>query len=192
MGKNFIGPDELSVVSGKLGIRASKNLPEMPFSKELLKKVKNDAVLILGVPATINGMRDHFGLDSKRKPCFYNQDWYLKERFANNKLKLGWYLISKHVDPKSRAKRPQDIKQTKKSSFPSAALCTFTFFAYYFHTKGEVLWPHDFIWCSDKDKNGDQIYVGRYTDPLGISKNGFNIHRYLQIRSWHGLAPEIK
>jgi len=62
---------------------------------------------------------------------------------------------------------------------------------YYFHTQGGLLWKSDFIWCSDKDKNGDQIYVGRYRDPLGVNKNGFNIHRHLKIRNYYGLAPVI-
>ena len=43
-----------------------------------------------------------------------------------------------------------------------------------------------FIWCNDVDANGDRIYVGRYFDPLGISKNGFSVHRQLRIKNNYG------
>ena len=54
-----------------------------------------------------------------------------------------------------------------------------------------MLWRHDFIWCDDSDHNGDRIYTGRYIDPNGINKNGFNIHRHLSIRPCYGAAPVI-
>ena len=67
-------------------------------------------------------------------------------------------------------------------SFPSAILCVYTFFAYYYAQKG-LLWYHDFIWCSDTDHNGDRIYVGKYHDVDGVNKNGFSIHRHLALRN---------
>jgi hypothetical protein len=194
MGGNFIGPEELSKISSKLGIGKISRVPKIPFSESLLKKVRKDAILILGVPVSINTLRRRLGINPRKlEPCFYNQDWYIKEKFANKKLKLGWYLVSKDVKSNTRAKDPDQIKKTIKSSqgFPSAVLCAYTFFAYYFHTDGKMLWKNDMIWCIDRDKNVDQIYVGQYIDPKALNKNGFNIHRHLSIKPNYGLAPEI-
>ena len=203
MGKNFIGPKELGAMRSKLGIAdpLKSRIPVIPFAEQTLKKYHNSAVLILGIEKfkngrqmTINNMRLRFGINPKKEPCFYNQDWYFKEEFAaKQNLKPQWYLIRKSVQSNTRGKDPNKIKKSVKRShsFPSALLAVFTFFAYYFHTKGEMLWTHDFIWCSDTDNNRDQIYVGRYHDPKGLSKKGFNIHRHLRIRNDYGLAPAI-
>lgn len=195
MGKNFIGPNELDGIAKKLNIAslASRgNLPRIKFSEKLLKKTAKDYILILGVPLssngrklTLNSLREFFGVNSEGKePCFYNQDWYLKEKFAAaTNLKFKWYLIKKAVDKKTRGKNPET---RKSAAFPSAILAVFTFFADYFLNQ-ETLWKNDFIWCSDKDHNGDRIYVGRYVDPDKINKNGFNLHRHLSIRPCYGV-----
>jgi len=205
MGKNFIGPKELEKIGLDLKIKKLSEIklpmPRIKYSTEFLAKVKNSHILILGIscdfkgkPLTINRMRQNFGTDPKKsEPCFYNQDWYLKEDFAAKKtLNFDWYLISKKIKEKTRGINPEKIPLllTEKESLPLAILAAFTFFAYYFLTK-EKLWEKEFIWCKDVDSNGDQIYVGRYTDPKNINKNGFNIHRHLKIRSWFGAAPQI-
>jgi len=43
------------------------------------------------------------------EPCFYNQDWYLKEKFIDKQLESNWYLIRKYVFQETRAKNPEDI-----------------------------------------------------------------------------------
>ena len=206
MGKNFIGPEELKRISFKLGIKdpfkIGRPIPNLLFSSKLLKKINKDYLLILGIPVTkdgrkltINKMRSIFGWNSaKKEPCFYNQDWYLKEKFANNKtLDFKWYLIRKNIRNDSRGRNPETLIKILKNreNFPSAILTVFTFFSYYFLTNGKILWKHDFIWCSDKDINDDRIYTGRYMDPQKVNKNGFNIHRYLSIRFCYGLVPQI-
>lgn len=202
MGKNFIGPEELKKISSKFRFKFKNPIPKIPFNLDYLKKISKDYILILGIPKdkkgqklTINRMREIFGTDpAKSEPCFYNQDWYLKEKFAKDTtLDFNWYLIKKRVDEKSRGKNPELLFKALKSkeNFPSAILTAFTFFAYYLLNKGEILWKNDFIWCSDKDSNGDRIYTGRYLDPKKINKNGFNIHRYLSIRPCYGIAPQI-
>jgi len=203
MGKNFIGPEELKRISSKLSIadpfKFKKLIPNIFFDLNYLKRIHKDYILILGMPKdknngklTINKMRSIFGWDSKKsEPCFYNQDWYLKEKFAKDTvLDFKWYLIKKSVNKNSRGKNPINISLKNKEGFPSAVLTTFTFFSYYL-LNNEILWKNDFIWCSDKDKNNDRIYTGRYIDPKKINKNGFNIHRYLSIRSCYGFVPQI-
>jgi hypothetical protein len=140
-------------------------------------------------------MRSVFGWDpAKSEPCFYNQDWYLKEKFAKDiNLDFKWYLIKKTVNKDTRGKNPEDILRLfkNKESFPLTVLTAFTFFAYYLLNKGEILWKHDFIWCSDKDANGDRVYTGRYLDPKNINKNGFNIHRHLSIGTCYGAVTQV-
>lgn len=206
MGKNFIGPFELGKISARLGIanplKMKLTIPKISFSEQQLKKISQDYILILGLPAvkdgdklTLNKMRSRFGLDPKKsEPCFYNQDWYLKEKFAaKTHLEFRWYLIGKKIEPATRGQEPEKIESelAAGTNFPSAILTAYTFFAYYFLNKSEILWKHDFIWCSDKDKNGDRVYTGRYLDPKKINKNGFNVHRHLSLRSCYGAVREI-
>lgn len=197
MGKNFIGPDELTSVAADLHIAPQCSAPPVPFSVPMLKKVAREYILVLGVshgedtnPLTLNALRSYFGIDpTVNEPCFYNQDWYVRERFAEKTtLKKKWYLIRKEVVRESRGLRPEVLekKLKKAEQFPTAILTAFTFFAYYFLHDGHQLWKHDFIWCSDMDKNGDRIYTGRYTDPKKLNKNGFNVHRHLSIRPSYG------
>jgi hypothetical protein len=137
-------------------------------------------------PLTIKYLRETFGTDPQfSEPCFYNQDWYLKEDFINIQLKTGWYLIRKNIYDFSRAQDPELLKNNY--NYPSAVLSAFVFFACWF-VKKESLWKNDFIWCNDKDFNEDRIYVGRYYDKTGLSKNGFSIHRQLRIRNNYGVA----
>lgn len=206
MGQDFIGPEKLKKISFQLKISDpfENSIPKIPFSLGYLKKINinKDYILILGISEsldgeklTINKLRSNFGWDpNKSEPCFYNQDWYLNEPFANNQtLDFKWYLIRKNIIESSRGQIPENIHKDlkNKESFPPAILTAFTFFSYYLLNNGQILWEHDFIWCSDKDKNNDRIYTGRYIDPQKINKNGFNIHRHLTIKSSYGLAPQI-
>jgi len=206
MGKNFIGPEELRKIASRFKIldplKFGCSIPNISFNLNYLQKIHQDYILILGIPIdkrgeklTINRMRSIFGWNpEKSEPCFYNQDWYLKEKFAKNTtLDFKWYLIKKNVSEESRGKDPKEIlKHLKnKENFPTAVLTAFTFFSYYLLTGGEILWKHDFIWCRDIDHNGDRIYTGRYIDPKKINKNGFNVHRHLSIRPCYGFAPQI-
>lgn len=206
MGKNFIGPEELGEIKSRFKIldpfKFKRSIPDISFDLNYLKKIHQDYILILGIPKdrnneklTINKMRSIFGWNpQKSEPCFYNQDWYLKEKFAKDvTLDFKWYLIKKSVNKNSRGKNPEDIPKLfkTKETFPTAVLTAFVFFSYYLLTNGEILWKHDLIWSSDKDNNGDRIYTGRYIDPKKVNKNGFNIHRHLSIRSCYGFVPQI-
>ncbi len=201
-GKQFIGPEELARIAPKLGIAVPAHVPEIHFSEDMLKEHARDFLLVLGVssmadgmPLTINNLRSFLGTDSAvREPCMYNQDWYINEDFASKTaLESRWHLIRKNVLEDARAKRPEDIEMNFAGGehFPAAVTCTFIFFAYWFLSGGEKLWKHDFLWCLDRDHNNDRIYVGRYEDPTGVNKNGFNIHRHLALRAAYSAAPEL-
>lgn len=194
MKQNFIGPDEYRLFASLFPVVIPKHIPPIPFTQDELVTKSRSHILILGVAKfcdnqslTINAMRNFFGINpAKKEPCLYNQDWYLNENFAKHTtLKNQWYLVGKKLLPDSRGKILPVVSQTSK--FPTAALVTVVFFAYWFLTRGKKkLWEHDYVWCVDTDDNGDQIYVGRYSDPKKINKNGFSIHRHLTINNQYG------
>jgi hypothetical protein len=198
LGRDFIGPREIYAIASKLGVQApdgaSARIPPIPI--DFVERASTH-VLILGStltadlqPLTINRMRAFLGTEaSVKEPCFYNQDWYLREAFADTAtIEARWYLIQKEVAEGSRGRDPEDLASAfaPHGGFPSAILACYAFFAYYLHTGGDLLWKNTFVWCSDRDHNDDRIYVGRYVDPGGVNKNGFNIHRHLRIRSSYG------
>src|ERR1035437_6950820 len=156
MGLNFIGPNELALIAEKMSIQVPTDILCISFDQEELKVKHDDYLLILGVshmqngePLKLESLRNCFGINpEKSEPCFYNQDWYLKEDFINKQLDVNWYLIRKNVVPESRKKDPEMFKD--HYNFPSAILCAYSFFAYWFYA-GECLWKHDFIWCNDID-----------------------------------------
>lgn len=190
MGRNVIGPDELKACRF-LPLRVKADVPSIHFTKEELEARKEDYLLILGVsaledgkPLTIRNLLGVFGKDpGVSEPCFYNQDWYMKEDFIDVRMPDGWFLIRKQVYENSRAVIPDELE--KKLSFPSAIRCVYAFFSAWFCLDIK-LWWHDFVWCCDRDHNGDRIYVGKYHDVDGVNKNGFSIHRHLALRPCYG------
>lgn len=190
MGDQVIGPDEVNKLMDEIGFEHIENdcVPEVHFSEDILQANADDYILVLGYGGKaeekldIIRFRDVFGIDpDKREPCLYNQDWYLAESFVHRSIETRWYLVKRNVIESSRAEMPEKILDSGEINFPSAILCIYTFFAYYF-SYGILLWYHDFVWCSDKDHNGDRIYVGKYNDVDGVNKNGFSIHRHLALR----------
>ncbi|WP_281644735.1 hypothetical protein [Bacteroides zoogleoformans] len=189
-GNNFIGPDQINKLMSEMGLKpiSDNEVPEVEYPMHELKSRSGDYILVLGycgtseLPLDIIRFRDTFGMTPDNKePCLYNQDWYLCEDFVHKTLEFRWYLLKKEVFEERRSVLPDAILSSGEVHFPSAVLCIFTFFAYYF-AFGEYLWYHDFVWCSDLDHNGDRIYVGKYHDVDGVNKNGFSIHRHLALR----------
>lgn len=190
-GGNFIGPDQVNIMLKEMGLKpiSDDEVPEIEYTSEELKLRSDDYILVLGysgtddAPLDIIRFRDTFGINpDEKEPCLYNQDWYLSEDFVRKSLETRWYLIKKTVFEETRAVLPDTILSSGEVHFPSAVLCVYTFFAYYY-SYGKYLWYHDFVWCCDVDHNGDRIYVGKYNDVDGVNKNGFSIHRHLALRN---------
>ena len=186
-GNNFIGPDELKPLLERLGWGTEITVPDMNYSMEQLEACVADYLLVMGLPCigdktvNIRNLREVFGVDPDvSEPCFYNQDWYMHEDFIDQPLESRWYLLRKEVIEASRAVMPEQL-MADSYAFPSAILCVWSFFAYWFCYDGR-LWYHDFVWCCDADHNGDRIYVGKYHDVDGVNKNGFSVHRHLALR----------
>ena len=189
-GINFIGVDELLVINNNFPLELPSVIPDIKIPKDVLIMSKDTHILILCLKRfnkqdlNIFNLREFFGLKTQfNKPNFYNQDWYLKEDFTIKTLDIGWKLIKKDIIDDSKGVLPDLL--IKSISFPSAILCTYTFFAYYL-CKNIILWEHNFIWCQDLDHNGDRIYVGKYTDLDRLNNSGFSIHRHLKIRKIYG------
>lgn len=192
-GKNFIGFAEQNLFFKKIGLDYNDiQEPHIEYPDSLLIKASNKGYILiccikqfLGNKITLRYLRDKFGFNpNKFEPCFYNQDWYLNEEFMDIPLENKWYLIKKDVLEGTRSEQPEKII-SNGINFPSAILCCYVFFAYYFYNN-EYLWWHDFVWCCDVDHNGDRIYVGKYNDIDGVNKNGFSIHRHLALRHCYG------
>jgi hypothetical protein len=188
MGANFIGPNELSSFTDKTCFANEQqvDVPAINFAKEALIERSKDYILILGVPKckdgtelTLNKMRFFFGINPDlAEPCFYNQDWYLNEAFVNScTIEAKWYLVKKALFNESRGQNPDSILKAS-AGFPSALLTAYTFFCWFFHSSGELLWQHDYIWCQDVDHNLDRVYTGRYIDIEGTNKT---VSAYIDI-----------
>lgn len=193
-GENFIGKEELKPFIKALDF-GDVDIQEKPieYSDTVLQDAaSNGYILIYGVEhigdqlINLRFLREKFGVDPEiSEPCFYNQDWYLKESFMDDTfLNAQWFLIKKEVFDDSRSVLPENLLE-RKFNFPPAILCAYTFYAYFFARK-KFLWWHDFVWCRDVDHNGDRIYVGKYHDIDGVNKNGFSIHRHLALRPCYG------
>ena len=194
-GSNFIGPLESEGFVKRLNIDVfNGKYPDISYSLEdLVVHSQRGALLVLIYNKTREGksislpmMRDIFGLDPKiSEPCFYNQDWYLNERFyLDETLTFEWRIIYPNILHASRGQVPS---QDDLSSLPSALLCSYVFFICFFYNNN-IIWKNDYVWCSDIDSGGDRIYVGRYFDPKGLNKNGFSLHRHLSIKMNYGMC----
>lgn len=200
-GMNMIGPADLFSIHDRLPAALPESAAAIPWDEEILRsKAENNLLIygpshdVSGTPITLLWLRERFGCNpDASEPCVYNQDWYLDEPFAKDiTLENRWYLLDKQVSEKTRGIMPDTISSSfgNQERFPSAILTAFAFFTYYLLNDEAMLWQHDFVWCRDTDATGDQIYTGRYDDPNGKNKNGFNIHRHLRIRPWYGAITE--
>jgi hypothetical protein len=201
-GSLYLGPEAWEGFAGRFRVAPTQDAPSPHWSADFLARHSKTHLLLYapcqhadGAPITLNSLRSCFGVDpAVSEPCFYNQDWYLKEDFAARQpLAPGWHLLQVCAMEEARARTPQDIESAlpPNATFSLAVNYAFAFFAFWLRTGGKRLWEHDFIWCADRDHNGDRIYVGRYEDPAGINKNGFNIHRHLALRAFYSAAPEV-
>lgn len=188
MGNNFIGPDELAKIQSSFPVLIPDDIPEIEFSEQELAECRDTHVLILcvelfadGKPINIIEIKNI--IEKDERVCFYNQDWYLKERFVKKELSKKWCLISKNILGQSRGMVPDNSSRLFK-----AIELTYTFFVYFFVSEGNILWKNDYVWCSDIDDKGDQIYVGRYVDASGLNADGFEIHRHLKIKLNYGIV----
>jgi len=193
LGKNFIGPEEINLSCGDFLHFSEEEYIRIPFS---LDEISTNELLILTKSTlknkkllSIANFKDAFEKSPHcDKVVFYNQDWYLNEKFYNeNGLKLEWKVIPLKLDNENRGIMPN---HEVEANLPSAVLLVYTFFIFALFN-GDFLWPHDYLWCSDVDNENDKIYVGRYYDVKGLAKPGFSIHRLLSIKNNYTFFTEV-
>ena len=118
-GINFIGSEEIAKIAPDLGVQLPAVIPELLYTKDEIDAHAADSILILGTDKmedgralTLMSLRERFGIDSNvNEPCFYNQDWYLKENFMQTGIENKWYLIRKNVFEDSRAVSPTILEK---------------------------------------------------------------------------------
>lgn len=189
MGRNFIGAKEIEALNDVFHFLIPEQIPEIEYDENELLQKRDTHVLILCISEFLNGESVNIKNLKKlfatyKEPCFYNQDWYNNEKFINLTLSKQWILVSKTICDDSRGVEMDEI--LRKYKLFSAIELTYSFFVYYIFSEGERLWECDYVWCSDKDDKGDQIYVGRYKDASGFNSDGFEIHRHLRIKNNYG------
>lgn len=190
---NFIGLNEIKSINNKLKINLPNKNPELNIKLDDIDP--NEYILILGTEELTNSKKLNikefvkiFGYQyDENYASFYNQDWYLEEEFVNKGLSNKWYLIQKYIPDNTRGFQPSI---EAKSFLPSAILCVYTFFIWSI-LRQEYLWGNDYVWCSDIDRHGDQIYVGKYHDLDNLKRSGFSIHRHLSIKNNYGVIKSI-
>ena len=118
MGANFFGPDEIKAA---LGLRFKEKIPDIPFSKEIIERLKDTHQLILyggnefelaggfmGIFLNVEGKRLYEMLENKKKDgtkLLASVDWYKDEKFFTQEgTKLEWKLVSKDLIPDSTSK----------------------------------------------------------------------------------------
>lgn len=94
---------------------------------------------------------------------FYPNTWYRDEAFLDRPL----------LKPLPQPV-PTDLKiirwdQLKGQTLPSAVQCADLYLRY----PDAAIWA-SYLWCDDKDANGQRIYVGQ-------NGKGFEIHRHLHL-----------
>jgi len=92
----------------------------VPFSEETLKMAAGHqwrgkrAILWWAPPEryglTMLKLKDAFGTSTNVQPCVWNNNWWLKEKFAKKVLKEGWHLTLAELPDESRDKTYDDQK----------------------------------------------------------------------------------
>lgn len=107
---------------------------------------------------------------------FHPQTWYLGEAFLDVEL-------PEDVPPRSPS-RLSHIGAVPPQVAPMLPLAV-TLVAAYLRRPFDPIWAR-YLWCRDKDAQGQRIYVGGVTDANGRK---FEIHRHLAITAQWGV-PE--
>lgn len=201
MGQNFLSIQE--VFKGFnicLTKRELKEVEEIPFSEELLRRHKDTHLLFLGVPndgrmnyLTINHLREMF--PAGQQPCFWlcSGSWHDKEDFSVIKTPgLRWYFIRKSIIKKSRSKTyDEQEKLLEIDEYREKAVVYVYMIFLMFKARGERLFEDDCVWCRDLSPypfHNTHVRVGRFEQRgLEISwKWGSQYDEHL------GLAPAKK
>lgn len=172
MGKNFFGIEE---AIKHFGVNPSRrqlvSLSEVPFSEETLTSCKDTHVLVAVLPISIIEIRE-IAKKLLNQTLFYNQDWYEKEAFANDKGETGWQLIRKEPINNSTSKNwsEQQALLTNDEETPKAQVVVYIIIGIFLST-GERLFENVYVRCIDLGSDGTRVYVGDFDGKgLGVDR----------------------
>ncbi len=174
MGTNFFGIEE---AIKHFGVNPSRRqlavLGEVPFSEDVLTACKDTHVLIAVFPTSIVDVRG-IVKELPDQTLFYNQDWYDKEAFANDKGETGWQLVRKVPIANSTSKtwNEQQALLSQDEETPKAQVMVYTTIGHFLST-GERLFEKIYVRCSDLDSDGNRVIIG-FFDSVGLSVNNWN------------------
>lgn len=148
-------------------------LSEVPFSEETLKECVNTHILVAVFPLSISGIR---GKVSGGQLLFYEQDWYNKQAFAQDKGEVSWQLIRKTPVANSTSKNwpEQQALLAQNEETPQARVMVYAIIGHYLAT-GERLFEDVWVRCSDIGSDGYRVFVGCFAaDGLRVDGGGWD------------------
>ena len=185
MGKNFFGVAEamrdfcLNPSRRQLAV-----LSEIPYTEAMLEECKDSHVLVAVFPLSILEIRGRF--NSK---LFYDQSWYNKESFANNRGEVAWHLIRKEPALNSTSKTwgEQCILLAENEETPQARVMIYTIIGHFLATD-QRLFENVYVRCSDVGSGGSRVHVGDFGSGGLLVAYGWDVTRYSVV----GLASSRK
>ncbi len=174
MNRNFFGVEE---AIQHLGVNPTKQqvaaLSEIPHSEAVLNECKETHTLAAVFPLSILDIRGKV----KDRSLFYQQDWYDKEAFAQEKGEVGWQLVRKTPVDNSTSKtwEEQQTLLVEDEETPTARVVVYTIIGHFLST-GERLFESVYVRCSSLGSDGYRVLVGRFGQ-LGLRIGSFWVAR---------------
>lgn len=158
MGTNFFGVEE---AIKHFGVNPPKQqldyFTKVPFTEEVLRASKDTHTLVAVFPMSILDIRGQV----KRK-LFYRYDdaWYNKQAFAQDKGEIGWQLVRKvpAADSTNKTWNEQQALLRNDEETPKAQVMVYTIIGHFLKT-GERLFENIYVRCSDLDSDGYHVNV---------------------------------
>lgn len=161
MGKNFFGVEEAIRHYGVEPTQAELSaLAEIPFTETTLQECGNTHVLVAVFPLSILEIRDKVAVGQR---LFYDQDWYNKQVFANEKGETEWRLVRKTpvVNSTSKTWPEQQALLANNEETPSTRVMVYTIIGHFLST-AEQLFENTYVRCSCVDSDGSRVFVGNF------------------------------
>lgn len=135
-----------------------KDLAKIPFSKPVLKELRNTHILVAVFPLSILDIR------KMNAELFYDQAWWYKDKddsFAKERGKASWQLIRKTPIPNSTSKNWSEQQKllSKDDKVPTARVMVYTIIGHYLATD-DRLFKKTWVRTSSLPSYGDSVCVG--------------------------------
>jgi len=173
MGRNMFGVEEAIRHFGvNPGRRELALLAEVPWSEEVITVHKDTHILIAVFSLSVLDVRGIAKKLADPEILFYNQDWYDKQAFAEDRGEIGWQLVRKTPIANSTNKSWNEQQALlKDEETPTARIVVQTVVGHFLAT-GERLFEKIWVRCSDLDSGGDRVCLGGF-DAQGLSVNNY-------------------